>query len=179
MIIFQALYFALPMYLANMAPVIVKGFPLFAGPIDGGRHWNKKPILGKNKTWRGLIAGTLMGAAVISVQSTLAQSFPFFQELSLMDFTQGSALFFGLLAGFGALFGDAAKSFFKRRFGIPAGQPWIPFDQLDFIAGGLLFTWFIYMPPFNAFLVLLFFTPFLHWGVNVLSYRLGLKDVPW
>ena len=179
MIILQALYFALPMYFANMAPVIVKGFPLLAGPIDGGKHINGKRVLGKNKTWRGLIAGTLMGGAIISIQSTLAQSIPFFEQLSLLDFSDGSALWFGLLAGFGALVGDAVKSFFKRRFGIPSGQPWIPFDQLDFIAGGLVFTAFFYLPPFEVLLVLLVFTPFLHWGVNVLSYRLGLKDVPW
>jgi hypothetical protein len=44
----------------------------------------------------------------------------------------------GLRFGFGAVAGDAAKSFFKRRLAIAPGSPWIPFDQLDFAVGALV-----------------------------------------
>jgi CDP-2,3-bis-(O-geranylgeranyl)-sn-glycerol synthase len=50
----------------------------------------------------------------------------------------GRWLSLGFLLGLGAMAGDAAKSFFKRRLGIAPGHPWIPFDQIDFQIGALL-----------------------------------------
>src|SRR5437773_6411567 len=44
----------------------------------------------------------------------------------------------GVLFGAGAMAGDSAKSFFKRRLGVEPGRPWIPFDQLDFVLGALV-----------------------------------------
>lgn len=67
-IIAQALFFALPFYAANMAPVLVKGIPFLATPIDGGRVWHGQPILGSHKTWRGLAAGVLLAVAVVYAQ---------------------------------------------------------------------------------------------------------------
>ncbi len=34
--------------------------------------------------------------------------------------------------------GDAVKSFFKRRAGVPPGGRWIPADEIDFIIGAML-----------------------------------------
>jgi CDP-2,3-bis-(O-geranylgeranyl)-sn-glycerol synthase len=42
--------------------------------------------------------------------------------------------------GLGAMADDSAKSFFKRRLGIPPGSPRIPFDQLDFVLRALIFV---------------------------------------
>lgn len=178
MIFLKALYFALPFYIANMAPVIMKKFPYLGTPIDGGRTINNRRVLGDNKTWRGIVFGTVFGGLTALVQQFLTR-YDTFSNLSIMDYSASWIFIFGLVAGFGALVGDAAKSYFKRRMAIPSGQPWIPFDQLDFIAGGLLFTALFYRPEFEIYIILFTFTPFLHWGVNVLSYKLGLKDVPW
>jgi len=62
-----------------------------------------------------------------------------FAEISLVDYSNW--LLFGFLMGFGALLGDMTKSFFKRRLGYAPGKPFIPFDQLDFVVGALLFTY--------------------------------------
>jgi len=47
----------------------------------------------------------------------------------------------GLRFGIGAMAGDSTKSFFKRRTDIPPGEPWIPFDQVDFLLGALVLVW--------------------------------------
>jgi CDP-2,3-bis-(O-geranylgeranyl)-sn-glycerol synthase len=47
------LYFFLPAYAANMAPVLVRGrFEALAVPMDGGRSLGGVRILGDHKTWR-------------------------------------------------------------------------------------------------------------------------------
>ena len=51
--------FALPAYIANMAPVFLGGGP----PMDGGRLWKDgKRILGPGKTWRGFFGGIFAGS---------------------------------------------------------------------------------------------------------------------
>src|SRR3989338_4373806 len=103
-----------PGFLANMTPVFaMRAFPRWTTPIDYGMTLAGKPLLGKNKTWRGLISGVVVAVVVAGIQSTLTPNYPYW-------------LVWGFLIGFGALLGDAVKSFFKRRMGIPPGKPFIP-----------------------------------------------------
>ncbi|HLF15969.1 MAG TPA: CDP-archaeol synthase, partial [Candidatus Thermoplasmatota archaeon] len=95
------------------------------------------------------------------------------------------------LVGFMALVGDAVKSYFKRRRGKPRGTPWVPFDQLDFVVFGLLGAWMgsplladgwvreAFFGHWMTLTTLLVLTPGLHLLVNIIGYRLKLKDVPW
>lgn len=174
----QALFYAVPIFAANMAPVLVKGLPLFAQPIDGGRLWRGQPILGSHKTWRGLLAGCLAAVAFIYIQAALVAQTQA-THLALIDYQQPSLWVLGLLMGFGALAGDALKSFFKRRIGKASGQPWVPFDQLDFIIGALLTSAFMVVPSLSVVIYLLVFTPIAHVAVNAAAYGLGLKEVPY
>lgn len=111
------LLFFTPAYVANMAPPFFRKLP-FGQPIDGGRKYNGKPLLGKNKTWRGLIIGTLFGGLTGYILQACGLPFVFW---------------WGFLLGFAALLGDAIKSFFKRQAGFKSGASWVPFDQLDFL----------------------------------------------
>jgi CDP-2,3-bis-(O-geranylgeranyl)-sn-glycerol synthase len=46
-----------------MSPVLVRRrFSVLAIPIDGGRTLGGKRIFGDHKTWRGLLAGIVVGA---------------------------------------------------------------------------------------------------------------------
>jgi CDP-2,3-bis-(O-geranylgeranyl)-sn-glycerol synthase len=119
-----------------MAPVFVRKVNVLAYPIDGGATWNHKPLFGKNKTWRGLIFGTIMGGVTGAVLQALGLPFVWW---------------WGFVLGFAALVGDAIKSMFKRQRNIRPGGSWIPFDQLDFII--------------LAYLVSLFFVRFSWWTV--------------
>ncbi|MEA3323376.1 MAG: CDP-archaeol synthase, partial [Patescibacteria group bacterium] len=134
---FALLYLALPAFAANMIPIVAAKAhicPRLAYPIDANKKLRGRAILGKNKTWRGLITGTLSGALIALVQYYL----PFFDKVKMDDVP--TTLLFGAVAGFGALFGDAIASIIKRQLDIPSGKPFIPLDQIDYIIGFILCT---------------------------------------
>ncbi|HEX5285728.1 MAG TPA: CDP-archaeol synthase, partial [Polaromonas sp.] len=75
--------------------------------------------------------------------------------------------------------GDSLKSFFKRRLGIAPGQRWIPFDQLDFILGGLVaLSFFVRLDWIDIALIcaISFVGDVL---VNQLSFYLGIRETRW
>ena len=174
MFILQALYYFLPAYVANMAPVIFKN-PL-PQPIDFHRPWHNKRIFGDNKTWGGLIAAIITGSAVFILQQSL-NSIQFFQSLAIINYKQ--SMLFGILMATGAILGDLAKSFIKRRLNKQPGEEWFPFDQIDYVIGALLFTLPLYAPPLKIIIALFVLAPVLHYTVNYIAFLLGLKKVRW
>ena len=176
----KSFYFVLPAYLANMAPVIfdkMKILKFLNKPIDGGQKISAQFIFGSSKTWRGLAAGAILGLLTASLQAWLYNS-EFFYNISLVNYSDNFILF-GLLGGLGALLGDLIKSFFKRRLGLPSGASWPVFDQLDFVAGFLFFTYFIVRPPTEIVITVFLITLVLHPLTNLISYFLGFKKVWW
>ncbi|HZD43512.1 MAG TPA: CDP-archaeol synthase, partial [Methanomicrobiales archaeon] len=90
-----------------------------------------------------------------------------------------------VLLATGALLGDLAKSFFKRRLGKKRGEQWPIADQYDLVVGAfvLLFIfdpgWVLtYVTPLIALWILII-TPLLHRVVNIIGYLMGVKEVPW
>jgi CDP-2,3-bis-(O-geranylgeranyl)-sn-glycerol synthase len=187
-IIVQAFWIVIPIYVANASAVIVGG----GTPIDFGKTWNDgRRILGDGKTWRGLFAGTFLGMTagfgLAVVASYLSTSEYYFLRLTNFEgFPVMIVILFSLC--FGALLGDVIESFFKRRIGKGRGQDWIPFDQLDFIVGALLFSflasellyvvhftsgqWFFVHITLWHILILLVVTPFIHITANVLFRKI-------
>ncbi len=172
----RALYFFIPAYLANMAPVLARGhFEWLAVPIDGGRSWRGRRIFGDHKTWRGIVAGVVVGAVAFAVQRWLYQTGRA-QGLALVDYGSVDPLLTGVLLGLGAGIGDAIKSFFKRRRGIAPGASWLGFDQLDFMAGAYALVSLTFVPPPLATLAIL---PIVFMGslaATATGYWLGLKE---
>ncbi|MDH5794312.1 MAG: CDP-archaeol synthase, partial [Candidatus Bathyarchaeota archaeon] len=123
------------------------------------------PILGKNKTFQGFFSGLIIGTTVGLVESA------FF----------GYHLFFGLLLSLGALFGDLAGAFVKRRLGLAPGDLLPVIDQVDFIIGAILFSFFFSLKNLFPELILavLIVTPPIHLLTNFAAYKLGLKNNPW
>lgn len=169
------LYFFLPAYAANIAPVLVRGrFEALAVPMDGGRSLGGVRILGDHKTWRGLVAGIVAGVLTYALQGLLYEA-GVLRHLALVDYGS-TALVPGALMGLGAGLGDAAKSFAKRRVGIAPGASWIGFDQLDFMAGSYLAVAPVYAAPIAATLLAL---PIVFVGsiaVTAAGYWLHLKE---
>ena len=87
-------------------------------------------------------------------------------------------ILFGLLSSAGALTGDALRSFFKRQRGMAPGKSWFPFDQIDYVLGGVVFTaCYIQLTLWQY--VLLFIVWFLlHPLATLIGYLLKLKDSP-
>ncbi|MEM2258745.1 MAG: CDP-2,3-bis-(O-geranylgeranyl)-sn-glycerol synthase [Candidatus Thermoplasmatota archaeon] len=167
----EAIWLILPAYIANSSAVLLGG----GKPIDFGKKWRGKPILGEGKTWRGLAGGIICGVISGIILNKI---------WNLFGYGFSSFLIF-LSLSFGALLGDIAKSFFKRRIGIARGKPLPVLDQIDFLIGAFFLTfilnkdWFLAHFTLLHILFLLFLTPFLHLVTNIIAYLLGLKDVPW
>jgi CDP-2,3-bis-(O-geranylgeranyl)-sn-glycerol synthase len=173
--VLQVLWFFVPAYLANMSPVLVqRWFRRLATPIDAGRSFRGKRIFGDHKTWRGILAGIVVGTATYELQRLLAAA-GFAARLALIDYAD-DPLLPGFLMGLGTGVGDAAKSFFKRRIDIPPGASWPVFDQLDFMAGAYLFVSLVHVPPLLPTLACL---PIVLAGsvvVTAIGWALGLKE---
>lgn len=217
--VLRGLLFFLPAYVANMSPPLVaKVLPRWSAPIDGGRmHKDGRRLLGAGKTWRGLVGGAVAGAATALAVAAVAPPYDHAGIFAGWDYgkhgfmrTPGGSVnavlldggasdssswlgigLFGAALGLFALVGDAVKSYFKRRLGKEGGAPWVPFDQLDFVAFGLAaafaFQWLLVPGWVQAALLrdplvlatIILLTPALHFLVNVVGYWLKLKEVPW
>jgi len=165
-LILKSLYFFLPAYFANMAPILLKWIPIVNIPVN-------KKVFGENKTWRGIFLGTVVGGLIFWIQKLLYDVG--FQKFSLIDYSDFSMLL-GFLMGLGALLGDLVKSYYKRKAGINPGCPWVPFDQIDFVLGALILGFFVYVPPAEVALLVLILSPFLHVIVNYIGYWLGIRE---
>ena len=172
-----AFWAMLPAYVPNNAAVLAGG----GRPIDGGREWNGKRILGDGKTWRGTAAGIVAGLALAGILTALAPEVRTAIGVDVPEFTPLAAV--GLAAG--AMLGDILASFFKRRTGRQRGAMFPGVDQLDFVVVSLPLTallaseWFFDVFTIGVLLVVVVLTPVLHVTTNVAAYKLGLKNEPW
>lgn len=166
-----ALLIFLPAGISNMTPVLSKHIPLlrlWSTPLDFGKSWRGVRILGQNKTWRGLLTGIVAGTITgIIVQQV------YFSDVNTLQFILMTA---SMSAG--ALVGDAVESFFKRQRRIASGKPWFPFDQTDYIVGGLVFALpFMIIPTSVVGLICVLYFG-LHLLTSYIGFRLGLKELP-
>ena len=178
MLILKTLWLLLPAGFANMAPVFAaKILPRWNTPVDFGHAWKGNEIFGSHKTYRGIISGTALGLLTFSIQQALYRSFPFFEELSFFNYNEVSP-FFGAWMGFGALLGDLAKSFFKRRFAIAPGKAWIPFDQVDWIVGALISVCVVFVPNFALVIASFLVGLGLHFLIKYVGFLWKLNPTP-
>jgi CDP-2,3-bis-(O-geranylgeranyl)-sn-glycerol synthase len=160
----QLVYLMLPVYLANMAPPFVKYWRGWNRPIS--RRW-----LGDHKTVIGFALGVAGAVAATFAQSRINW------KAGLVNYDQWLAL--GFTCGFGALGGDALKSFLKRQLGIAPGRSWIPADQFDFVLGGLAGLSFFVALDLTDVIVILVASFVGDIAVNHLSFQLGIRDTKW
>ena len=181
MIAVQAIWLILPAYIANSSAVILGG----GTPIDFGKKWRGRRLLGDGKTWRGFFGGIIVGMIAGLVMNVVAPN-------TFGEYPSFIFIIFSLSCG--ALLGDIAESFIKRQMGKERGEKWILFDQLDFLIGAFIFSyimsvvleklassenWFYSSFTIWHIISLLIFTPLLHYATNVIGYLLKLKKVPW
>lgn len=174
--ILKCIYLMLPAYFANMSPVIFRKINFLNYPVDFNRKINGQPIFGKNKTFRGFFFGVIF-AIVIAYLQFLLHDVSFFSKLSFTSYE--SWLLFGFLMGFGALAGDLVKSFFKRRVNIRPGNKFIPFDQIDFPVGSLLFTSILFGLTLKIYIVSVLASVALDVTVNHVSFYMKIRNESW
>lgn len=171
----KCLWWLIPAGIANTVPVLVKNrFKILAKPVDFNSKFFGKPILGSHKTWRGLIMGTIAGSLIFLLQQWLYQ-FPAVEKISLIDYS-GISFLYGFLLAFGGLFGDLAKSFLKRRFGIHPGRKWFPFDQVDWVVGSLALSNLLVTLPWYVWLVVISLGAGLHFLGDITGISPKMKN---
>ena len=153
-----------PAYVANMTPPFVKHWKGWNPPIA-------RRQLGGHKTVLGFTSGVCTAVLATFIQSRVAW------EGSLVTYEHWPAL--GLRFGMGAMAGDSAKSFVKRRVGIPPGRSWFPFDQLDFVIGALALTWHRAPLSLLDYALILAVSAGGDIVVNHLGYWMGIRDTKW
>lgn len=153
----------MPVFAAN-----IPGLNKWNQPLDGGLAFHNKRILGDHKTIRGLVTGVIAGmlTAVMLV------------HFSPDVYYGANPLLVGFLLSFGALLGDSVKSFFKRRVGIPSGKTWFPFDQIDYIVGGILLSLLVVQLSIKTYAVIFLLYFCLHVLSTTIGYLLRLKSSP-
>lgn len=177
-----ATWFLLPAAMANVAPVFAAAIPQlkkYDMPIDGGKKWRGKEILGSHKTWRGIISGIIAATLTLWLQQILFERFDWAKYASAnLNYSELPLLILGPAFAIGALGGDAIKSFFKRRFSIKSGESWPPFDQLDYIIGSILITLPFAVLSISQYLWIVIIWFVTHLVVSFIGYKIGLKDAP-
>ena len=156
--------------------------------IDFGKTWKGKRIFGDGKSWVGFFGGAILAIGIGLIQIGIAAAFgatdnywgfgPFWQNV-------------GVLAtlAFGAMLGDLTGAFIKRRLGIERGAKAPILDQYDFVIGAVILT-VIFFPNFlidnyiagDHIWATIFVIPMIwiiHRGVNIIGYKLHVKNVPW
>ena len=178
------MWYLLPAYLANTVAALVGG----GAPIDGGHNWSDgKRILGDGKTWKGLIGGTIggviTGILVLEIGNPISGV-----ENNILDLEGNNYIYISAVLSFGALFGDMLASFVKRRMGFERGSMALGLDQYDFVVVSLVMTWMLYGEwieelfiehLWREMMTIFVLTPLLHRGVNIIGYKMGVKNEPW
>jgi CDP-2,3-bis-(O-geranylgeranyl)-sn-glycerol synthase len=173
------LYLLLPAFAANMLPQLASFLNIFKEfnyPIDFSMKVFGKRIFGANKTWRGFIVG-VAGSIIVAIIQYFFDSWDIIKISELEGFNQ--FLFFGFLAGTGALVGDAIESLIKRQLNIASGRPFVPFDQIDYLIGFLLFTNFLINWSWPEIIFILFCGAILNPIANSIAYIFKIKKTYW
>ncbi len=176
-----ALWFFLPAGAANMAPVLVAHLPLLRhwnAPLDGGKYYRGKRLLGSSKTWRGLVCGIIFAAFVALLQQKLSHHLGGFSMYLQQAGYADVSFLLGVLLGAGALIGDAIESFFKRQRAVAPGASWFPFDQLDYIIGGCLLAMLVSRLPLKIYGLVVIAWFIIHLASSYVGYLLHLKKTP-
>lgn len=140
---------------------------IFGGgrPLDFGVSLSDgQRLFGDHKTVRGFVSGLIVGVVVAAFESV---------------FFHPSLMIVGILASLGALAGDLAGAFAKRRLKISPGGSLPVFDQLDFVVGAMLLVSPIASLSLGTALILVLVTPPIHFLTNLGAYALGLKSTYW
>ncbi|OLS26496.1 MAG: hypothetical protein HeimC2_15130 [Candidatus Heimdallarchaeota archaeon LC_2] len=170
----QGFLFLSPAFFANSVATFTTGL----GAIDRGKLFRDgKPILGKNKTLGGLM-GAILGAGLLWISVIL-----FFPEIfddvhsrfNVIDYIW----YIGFVQGFGAMVGDSAGSFLKRRINLRPGGPFPVMDQVGFVIFSFLILGIFLTYPLVWIYLVIPTALVIHIIANMIAYKMGWKDVWW
>jgi hypothetical protein len=153
-------------------------------PIDRGRLFRGRRILGANKTWRGIVAVSIGTAIGFAMQSMLFHRFSSIRAIELFDYSLPKAFFVGLALGAASMLSELPNSFVKRQMEIAPGsaaEGWksilfYAFDQVDFLFGAWLVLAAIIPVTFERILLSFAFLFISHQALTSIGYLLGMRS---
>lgn len=160
----DGLWFILPAYVASSFAVLSGG----RIAIDFKKKFMGRRILGDGKTVSGFTGGVFAGAFIGLIQGLIINP--------------GIDFYTGFIIAFGAMTGDLAGSFIKRRLGFKRGAPVFLLDQLNLVVGALIISYLIIpnvIPSAFGIIFILILTPVVHLSANRIAHALKLKKKPW
>jgi hypothetical protein len=178
----EALWIFLPVIGAPLLHVWVLRGDLLRGvkrPLDGGRTFRGRRLLGDNKTWRGALlmtSGVLLATLVLSLWSWWWDRLP-------AGIHDAGPVVYGLLLGLGVVVGELPNSFLKRQLDIAPGSQrssWSGraitlLDQGDLVIG----IWVCLLPihVLSVWEALLAFVVIsaVHFGINLVGFAVGAR----
>jgi len=184
-LLLQLLWLAVPVIVSGLVHLMVMKLDLFPGlramPMDGRATFRGRRVFGDNKTWRGAVVTIVtvaVSAWVLARLDSCCLGLP-----TLVPFAEDHPLRWGLLLGAGYIVGELPNSFAKRQLGIApgasglgtAGRVFWVVDQLDSLAGMLLFIWPVWHPPLRLLLPLIAIMLIVHPLAAWVMVLFGLK----
>ena len=146
---------------ANGTPVLARRFFGLRGawPVDGGRYGaDGYRLLGKSKTWRGLVTAIISTAIV-------ADAF-------------GLGLAFGAAFGALAMLGDLVSSYLKRRWGLESSARAAGIDQFPEAVLPLLLSHWWWDIGWLTIIIATFVFYLLVTRLSPLLFRMGIRRRP-
>ncbi|HEX5702586.1 MAG TPA: CDP-archaeol synthase [Pyrinomonadaceae bacterium] len=160
---------------------------VLAIPLDGGRTFRGRPILGENKTLRGfvvMIPAAALAFLAVAIVVSFSRGVP---PATLWQLTPAGYAALGAWAGFGFMAGEIPNSFVKRRLGILPGQApasaittaiCFTIDRTDSILGMLVAVTVAVPTPWMTWVWVLVLGPLIHWLFSWWLFRMGVKRRP-
>jgi CDP-2,3-bis-(O-geranylgeranyl)-sn-glycerol synthase len=157
----ELLWLAVPVVAAGLVHLVVLKLDLMPAlrrlPLDAGATFRGRRVFGANKTWRGAvvtITTMTLASMVLAALHDCCWNLPL-----LTPFAISHPVAWGLLLGTGYIAGELPNSFTKRQLGIApgaagqgaAGRVFWVIDQLDSLAGMLLFIAPVWRPSLALF----------------------------
>ncbi len=177
-----ALWFFLPAGIANVTPILVSHVPGLSRlnvPLDNGWRFHGHRLFGAHKTWRGVLSGAFVGTLTVWLQVIGYRHSAWIRSVSQPVIYDHISIFaLGLLLSLGALIGDTIESAVKRQVGVSDGQRWFPFDQVDYVVGGLIAVSFYIRLSLEEYGLILVIWFAMHLIFSYLGFLLKLKRQP-
>ena len=151
-------------------------------PVDRGKSFRGRRILGANKTYRGIVAVAIGTAIGFGIQVVLHR-YPTFQSVELLDYSSVWVIGLGLLIGAVAMLSELLNSFVKRQLDIAPGETtngllsgfFYVFDQVDFLLGAWVVLAFVVGITLVNVIYSIVFLFVSHQVISLLGYMLGMR----
>lgn len=171
-----------PVVTAGLIHVLVLKTNLLAClaiPLDSGRRWRGRRLLGANKTWRGVVVMTACTTSFTRLQWVV---WPLNPHRKLRHRAGSNLWVAGGLTGLSYCVAELPNSFVKRQAGIPPGarsqhltRLHSVVDQTDSVVGCLLASRLLYGVPLGEMVVAGVAGTAIHLVVDRVLHLIGVK----